>query len=171
MIMRVRQATSHRLIAAIVAAAIIGVALLIALVVIPAGGGDNASPADMGGRGGSGGELPKEQLAIFEALPLYEGAVSGGGPESAEGTDVWAIYYVKDTPDKIVAFYERELGAKSWQLDDSRTETVEKAGGGELTVYSDTFVKDDMKVTVTTDENTKVPEKGDTRLQVAVTPR
>lgn len=144
--------------------------LIVILLVVPlVGRGDTVT--DDVGKGG-GGEPPPELVAVRDSLPLYPGATVDQSGVST-GQELVAFYWVPDEPERVMAFYERELSAQGWQQPEPRSVTVSEAklDGTRLTLLSTTFVKEDLRLTISASPNSKDPDRGAGYLQVLIQPR
>lgn len=117
------------------------------------------------GSGGGGAPLPPHLLATYNTLPPYPGAKTYVEPRS-DGPDLSAAFWAREEPQAVMDFYLRQLTARGWSVENppTRTEETRKADvvrGGGLTA---TFVKNNIRLTVGAESNTKDPISGATQL-------
>lgn len=149
------------LVAVVVGVAGLMVALFLAVFVMTNGGTE-------GERGGAGGP-PSELAAVSDSLPTYPGALLDEADVST-GAEIGTFFWVKDEPELVMRFYESELMSQGWKAETEATRVVSEKDGGPATGgYTRSFVRDDVRVTITALENVKDPALGKTHLHVLVT--
>ena len=83
-------------------------ALISLLVIVPAFDDGATAPPDEPGGSGGGGRPSERLLSALDSLPLYPGATVDNPPVST-GIELMTAYWVKDPPEKVMAFYVREI--------------------------------------------------------------
>jgi len=108
-----------------------------------------------------------------ELLPEYAGAVHLDQVKSEEHASSMVAYASNDPPEKIVQSYVSFFTSQGWKIEKKPWVEVghPAADNTRSSTLTATLVKDDLRVNVEAEKNTKDPDKGATNFSVSFTGR